>query len=84
MGLYFNQTTLEDDTQFIQKKIDLRELKFDDTGIFYDNGYGEKFIYWVPIKDGNISIIINGTVKTGILTESGRRYIQRQNFHDTL
>lgn len=84
MGIYFEQTTLEQDTQFIQKKIDLSELKFDDTGIFYDNGYGEKFIYWVPIKDGAISININGKVKAGILTESGRSYIQRRHYSDTL
>lgn len=77
MGFYFKQTSDTQDALLIQKKINTNELKFDESGIFYDNGYGEKFVYWVPLKNGNIPIILNGKVQTGILTQSGYNYIQR-------
>lgn len=78
MGIYFEETSDTQDSLLLQNKYNSGELQFDESGLFYDNGHDDKFIYWVPLDNGNISIIINGKIQRGILTQSGYYYIQNQ------
>jgi hypothetical protein len=73
MGIYFEETTDDEDAKFIKNGISNGDITKDFKWPSYDEEPAEKDIVWKPSQDGDV--VINGI--PGVLTDKGINYIMR-------
>jgi|688.fasta_scaffold2146304_1 hypothetical protein len=85
MGIYFDESTYEEDASFIKTGINNGSITKDFMWANYDEESLEKDVVWKPCEDGKVNI--NGVF--GTLTITGRMYImtclvEQKRFSSTL